>query len=361
MQRTTRQVNLDIRTAWNRQLYKWWVDYNEWYLYGALLKPIITIDMSTRRLGSWDSHARVIAICDRHIERDPWLSVMDTLRHEMAHQYVDEVLEPVGEPPHGPAFRQACERLRCDPRATAQTDGSTEVAEVREDQMMRKLKKVLALADSPQEHEAQVAMQKAQLLLLKYNLNILALDEERQFATRTLGQIKARRSDYEYTLSSILNEFFFVEVLWHGAYEAENDKEGRVLAIYGVPNNLDLAEYVYEYLVSLLPRMWGTYKKAHGVANNRERIRYFAGVLSGFRRKLRAQEATLTKSHALVWKGDSQLKKYYKHMNPRTVNLATSGPAITRTYLDGVSEGRQVSIHKPVTTKGSGVRGLITV
>lgn len=360
MPQTTRQMQLELRAAWTRQLYYWWQDYNETYLHKALSKPLITIDMATHRLGSWDSHTRMISISDRHIETDPWLSVMDTLRHEMAHQYVDEVLKPEGEPPHGPAFRTACERLRCDPRATGEANRPPEAPEVREDLMMRKLTKVLALANSPQEHEAQVAMQKAQMLLLKYNLNILALDEERQFTTHTLGQIKARRSSHEFKLAAILNEFFFVEVLWHTNYDAKNDKEGSVLAIYGTPNNLDLAVYVYEYLVGLLPRMWDAYKQANGVANNRERMRYFAGVLSGFHRKLRAQQTTVSENHALVWKGDSQLKKYYRHMNPRITYSSTSGPAITRTYLDGVSEGRQVKIHKPVTAKGGRLRGLIT-
>ena len=102
-----------LRNQWNRQLYRWWDSYNREYLSEALRKPLIRIGEGEQPLGSWNPVRRTLTLSQAHILGDPWPSVMNTLRHEMAHQYVDEVLKPVDEGPHGPAFQEACRRA-CD-------------------------------------------------------------------------------------------------------------------------------------------------------------------------------------------------------------------------------------------------------
>ena len=107
----------DLRVAWTRKLVLWWQHYNAEYLQSALRIPLVEIVDARSFLGRWHGGERRLVIAVAHIEEDPWLDVLDTLRHEMAHQYVDDVLAISGEPPHGPAFRRACEKLRCSPRA----------------------------------------------------------------------------------------------------------------------------------------------------------------------------------------------------------------------------------------------------
>ncbi|MCZ6636343.1 MAG: DUF2786 domain-containing protein, partial [bacterium] len=199
----------ELRTAWNRKLYVWWAYYNEEYLKGALTRPVIRLGQGDSTLGAWQRVGRVLTISEGHIDRDPWLSVMETLRHEMAHQYAHEVLKSEDEGPHGEAFRQACEKLRCSPRARA-VEVDLEGPEGEEDKILRVLKKVLSLASSPNEHEAQVAMQKARELLIKYIIDLVELDRDRRFETRSLGEVKGRHTSAELWLGSLLNRFFFV-------------------------------------------------------------------------------------------------------------------------------------------------------
>lgn len=336
----------DLHRAWGRKLYRWWHHYNEEYLDGVLRVPLIELGGGGEVLGSWNISKRLLRIAEEHVATDPWLCVMETLRHEMAHQYAHEVLKAVGETPHGPAFRRSCEKLRCTPAARAKVED--EHGKSAEDHLLQRLQKVLSLTDSPNEHEAETAVKKARRLLLKYNIDAVQIDRERAFGHRCLGSIKGRRASCELWLALILQEFFFVETLWVPTYRASEDKPGTVLEIYGTPASLDMAEYVYTFLRGLLERLWSDYRLAHALPGNRERQRYYGGVLEGFHHKLSEQEQQIVTDRALVWKGDSQLKTYYRYINPRVQTRYGSGVAESAAYRDGLAEGHKVHIHRPV-------------
>ena len=343
-----------LRNRWNRQLYLWWHTYNREYLAEALQKPLIRIGEGEQPLGSWNPERRTLTISHAHILKDPWPSVMDTLRHEMAHQYVDDVLKPADEEPHGAAFQSACRRLRCLPGPRAKESDQPE-----KERIFRLLKKVLSLTGSPNEHEAQAAVQKARYLLTKYSIDLVEFDRERHFHSRCLGPVKGRRMSYELWLAAILNEFFFVEVLWAESYDALRGRSGSVLEIFGTTANLEMAEYVYHYLLGLLDHLWKKYKTRNRVRLNRERQRYLAGILEGFYRKLQDQGTTLEQAHALVWKGDPRLQEFYRYLNPRVQKRYWGGPSRTRAYEDGRQEGKRVTIQKPIATRGTGRAGYL--
>lgn len=352
----------ELERAWGRALYRWWEHTNREYLHGALRRPQIHLGDGEAHLGEWDPAQRRITISRQHIRRDPWTAVLDTLRHEMAHQFVWEVLGARDERPHGEAFRQACQRLRCDPRPTA----AAHVAGDDEQRVVRLVRKLLSLGDSPNENEAQAAVNKAQRLLLEYNIDLVEADAARAFERRQLGRVKGRHPAWELWLAMILNEYFFVEVLWVRSYDAPRDREGTLLEIYGTATNLDMAEYVYDYLSQLLERLWDDYRTARGLTDNRERMRYFAGVLQGFHGKLGRQRADLAEGAAdvpatrdLVWQGDPQLQAWYRWHNPRIQTRQTGGVAASDAFRHGVEEGRRVSLRRPVTS-ADGRGGLLT-
>jgi hypothetical protein len=342
------QLEFGLHQAWGRRLANWWKQYNEEYVEGRMQMPTFRIGTSGSTLGLWDGTRREITLSARHILRDDWTSVLDTLRHEMAHQYVLEILEVTDESAHGVAFSRVCERMRCSSEAATPV---TRLAGAGPDKTLRVIQKLLSLAESPNENEAQAAVQKARRLLVKYNIDIVELDRQRDFDTRILGKVKARHTSAELWVGSILNRFFFVESLWCQSYDAANDRRGTVLQIFGTPENLDLAAYVYDYLLGLLPILWVEYRDSRSLRDNRERQRYFAGVMEGFFTKLSAQEKTMVTSEALVWKGDPQLRKFFKYHNPRVVTRYGGSVTRSETYEDGVAEGKKVSIRKPVDSE----------
>jgi hypothetical protein len=350
-------LRAQLELAWNRQLNRWWHHYNTEYLDEVLLVPQIDLSRGEQALGRWDLHRRRLSVSLHHIETDPWSEVLETLRHEMAHQYADEVLGAGCEKPHGPAFRRACQRLRCRPQAVWHREGGGGAAE--ESAVMRRLKKVLSLAASPNENEAQVAMRKARRLLLEYNIDAVEFDHQRQFSYRVLGQVKGRRAAYELWLAQILHRFFFVEVLWAPSYEAATDRSGTVLHIYGTEANLDMADYIYAYLNTLLENLWQGYRDLQGLAGNRQRLPYKGGVLEGLHARLENQASQVATGTDLVWKGDPLLNRYYSYLHPRVRTRRSGGGQGGAAYEAGVRQGHKVSIHRPLEGTADGVVPLL--
>ena len=338
---------------WNRHLYAWWDYYNDLYLKKSLKRPVIRLSSLKSAFGKWEAATRTITLSLVHIETDDWLCVMDTLRHEMAHQYVDEVLRPVNESAHGPAFKKSCRRLRCG-HGPAVLDGP-----LKEDRPLRRLRKVLSLAASPNENEAQQAVQKARELMLKYNLDHVALDGVRDFACRTLGHVKARHTAAELRMASLLGRFFFVEVLWQHSYDARRDKTGTILTVYGTPANLEMAHYVHDYLWTVMASLWMCYRQARGITGQRQRQKYFAGVLDGFYRKLESQDRMILETKDLVWKGDPGLEEYYRYLNPRIRTYHSGGVKADDAYRAGVHDGRQVTLHRPIAENKAAHGGFL--
>ncbi len=343
------EVESDLHRAWGRRLASRWSQYNDEYINGRMQQPSFRISSNDVHLGQWDGTRREITLSARHILRDDWTSVLDTLRHEMAHQYVQEILEVANEGPHGSAFAKACDKLRCSPESGARAD---DLRGDGPDKSLRIIQKLLSLAESPNENEAQAAVQKARRLLVKYNTDVVQLDRQRNFGIRVLGNVKGRHTSAELWIGSILNRFFFVESLWSQSYDPGRDQRGAVLQVYGTPENLELATYVYDYLTGLLPLLWKDYRESCRMRNNRERQRFFAGVLEGFYTKLTDQERSMIQTEALVWKGDAQLTGFFRYHNPRVVTRYGGGVTRTETYADGFAEGKRVSIRKPVAETG---------
>lgn len=321
-----------------RELLIWWQYYNDLYAGGALEEPALKISSASSRLGEWHRDLRILTISQAHLDGDSWLEVMDTLRHEMAHQYVDEVLKVFDETPHGPAFRKACRLLRVGLDA-----GGGDC----DDRVRNVVSKLLALAGSPNEHEARLALAKARELLLKHNIEEAEVGGERRFGLRRLGPVRGRHHHYETVIGTLLRDYFFVRVIWVHTYDPGRGKPGSVLEVHGTETNLEMAEYVYTYLANTLDLLWREYQKTG--KRRGERLRYFAGIVEGFRDTLQQQAVVIEDKHALVFKGDRQLDEHVRYHHPRLASRRTGGAAVTQAFHDGKREGRGLRLRKPIS------------
>ncbi|MDA0372622.1 MAG: SprT-like domain-containing protein [Planctomycetota bacterium] len=346
---------------WLVALHEWWGYYNDEYCRGQLQPVSIALSRgTTKELGSWDGRRRLIEISAAHIQTDAWQDVMSTMRHEMAHQFAEEVLVAHGEPPHGPAFRKACRILRVEARATA--SGPDAVAAAADDaaaRLTRVVSKLLALGSSPNENEAAAAMRKARALMLEHNVGIVQEDRTRSFQHRGIGEIRKRHPAWEYTLTRVLTDFFFVRGIWAEDYDAESAKGGTRLFLYGTKANLEMAEYVHAFLSSLLPQLWRAHKRENALRTERPRLQFYDGVLHGFLRKLREQDRPADpRATALVWRGDPRLDEYYRWLNPRIRMRGGGTRTVTDAFFAGQEAGRSVTIHRPLQS-GDGSSGPV--
>src|SRR5262245_14973358 len=219
-----------LETLLVRELACEYTHINRVYFTGALTQPQIAIVPSRTHLGRWLQETRSLEISRPLILEQPWGAVIEVLKHEIAHQYVHEILGETTESPHGPAFRATCARLGIDAAASGVPRVQPEQAKI-----VEKIARLLALAESPNQHEAEAAAAQAQRLMLKHNLDVRK--DARGYGYRHLGAPNGRVTESERLLAMILGRHFFVEVIWIPVYRPLDGKRGSVLEVCGTPAN----------------------------------------------------------------------------------------------------------------------------
>jgi hypothetical protein len=327
------------------------------YFKGALSLPLFELVRSRARLGRWMPRTRVIEVSRPLVLEQPWGVVVEVLKHEMAHQYVSEVLGEQGESAHGPRFRAVCERLGIDAAASGMPIPARSAAQSDQGKVAERIARLLALAESPNVHEAEAAMAAAQRLLLKHNVELRQARTAIGYAWKHLGAPTGRTTEADRVLSLILGKHFFVETIWVPIYRPDVGKRGSVLEICGSPENLEIAEYVHGYLVQTAARLWEEHKAEQGIRGNRDRRTFLAGVMGGMNDKL-SREAKKAATVGLVWVADGDLETFFRRRHPHVRHIRYAGQQRTDAYAHGREAGNKIIIHKGV--KGAAEqRGLL--
>ena len=346
------RLSAELETAVVRELMRAWHSHNYTYFREALRPPAIELGATTGKLGHWSREHRTIMIARSLVVAHPWSVVLEVLKHEMAHQYVHEVLAVLDESAHGPAFRDVCARLGVD--ASAHGLPRTQERSDEEARVLDRIHRLLALAQSSNEHEAQSAMNAAQKLMLKHNLETAG---KRPHGFRHLGAPTGRVQEPERILATLLGDHFFVETIWVPVYRPLEGKRATVLEICGAEANLEMASYVYDFLRDTAERLWVGHKKARGIRENKDRQKFLAGVMLGFREKLREQ-AQSNRAAGLVWVKDGDLVDFFRRRHPRVRHVQYGGGRPSEAYAHGRAAGRNIVLHRPVAGSPA-ARGLL--
>jgi len=317
-------------------------------------------------LGQWVPDKRLIVLGRRTVLDHPWLTVRDILLHEMAHQLCSEVLGDVTSH-HGPTFHKACQWLGARPdamaRALPELDRIAEHELPAHDRILLKVKKLLAMAQSANRHEAELAMAKAHEFIARYNVDLLTAHPARTYDSVCLGAPAIRHSTDAYVLSSLLRDFYFVRTIWIQAYVLEKDRMGKVLEISGTPENIKMAGYVHAFLIRSIHDQWQTFCKGHRLPA-RLKTDFALGLLSGFQDTLRQQEKQWEQengsTYALIRQGDARLTEYVDTRYPRLRTLSGRGKNVDQDiHAAGVEAGRKTVLSKPVESNTGGRRLMI--
>jgi predicted SprT family Zn-dependent metalloprotease len=339
----------ELRTAYN--------DVNAVFFRRKLTPVAIELSDVASRLGRWVSDHRTIEIARALVVQQPWGVVLEVLKHEMAHQYVYEVLAITDESAHGPAFREVCARVGIDASASGMPANATRSTE--ESRVLERIARLLALAESSNVNEAQAAMNAAQRLMLKYNLESAAAHAPRAYGFRHLGKPTGRVTESERLLGAILGKHFFVEVIWVPVYRPLEGKRGSVLEVCGSHANLEMAEYVHAFLSHSAEHLWREHRQMKRIRSNKDRRTYLAGVMSGFMEKLE-QQRVVHKEEGLVWLKDSDLDGFYRKRHPHIHHVRLAGNQRTEAHAHGREAGRNLVLHKPVAGGPSGSVKLLS-
>lgn len=320
--------------------------------------PSFLLSDSKSRLGQWLPDVKTIELSRELLVAMSWGAVVEVLKHEMAHQYVDEVLGASDQTAHGPAFRRVCGERGIDARASGvpTRDENAEPAGA-EQAALEKIARLLTLANSQNEHEAQAAMAAAQRLMLKYNLEECERNVTRDYCFRHVGKPTGRVYEAPRILALILSEHFFVETIWISVWRPLEGKRGSVIELCGTRTNVEMAEYAHDFLMQTSERLWREHKRAHSIRGNRDRRAFLAGVMTGFREKLQSQKQD-HRQHGLVWRGDPRLSAYLKQRHPRSHWTRYSSSHDRAAHAEGQRAGSTIVLHRGLT-RGAENRGRL--
>ena len=345
------------------------------YRYKVTLRPVVLqiVDMS-RHFGRWDPQLRAITLSQQLIDGYTWDTVIEILKHEMAHQMVSEYFH--GDEAHGSLFAKACAWLSVAPWARQASgelparlpnwrDGQPDMMQER---LLKKVEKLLALATSSNEHEAQSAMQRAQELYTRYNLQHLLSAQRSDMVTLVLCQKRRRIERPEARTVALLVEYFQVDAVYCHTYDAVDMCQYSAVEVMGRRENVLMAEYVYHFLMHQTRTLWQQYKATTGQAM-RAKNSYMLGVLHGFGQKLEqgptvAQEAAAQgldarTSTALIRRDTLQLRAFVESRHPRLVNRKHGASCHDSTsYQAGQRDGATLTLHKGVHAAPAN-RGLL--
>lgn len=361
----TNLIHDQYASLWARQLQREFTDIC-WKHQVALPLPIITISQSTSHLGEWRQALQTITISNQLILHHPWSVTINVFKHEMAHQLC--AASGQGEAGHGPQFQLACLRLGV-PEAyrTARGDSPEVFTDLASESEMvmegrrffAKVEKLLALARSENEHEAALAMQKANELIEKYNLQQMTSDQARRYAHRIISLHKKRVAGWQGSIGGILIDFFYVKIVYAYTYDPLADQQYKTIELFGLAENVAVAEYCYHFLERELIYLWEQNRARFPGRTMTEKRSYWLGLLHGFRQKLQAKQPAKTQSadrqatpattSVMVVEADWGLNEFVSQRFPRLKTTFRAGPRINRsTYDHGAADGKNIVLHKGV-------------
>ena len=356
-----------VESLWTRQLYR---EYEEilWY-YRVKMRPVViqVADMGSR-WGQWDPFFRVITIARKLITDYSWDMVLEILKHEIAHHYVDEVYGSDMGAAHGEAFKAACKIFAVSAWAARATGDLPEaiptlrerVLSAEDEKLLSRVEKLLALAQSTNENEALLAMQKVREIYAKHEIGRLREHKSSEMDHLIISRGRKKMERHESKVFSILNDHFFVKIVYTTLYSAKDQTKYKAVELLGTRANLLMAEYVYFFLMQQCESLWRRHRKTTG-CSGRLRASFMLGVLHGFDDKLSAvpvQEIIASnfnisakESKALIAVSRDEIKQYMEERYPRLGSRSAGRARVdSGTFSAGTAAGRTITLSKGVAS-----------
>jgi predicted SprT family Zn-dependent metalloprotease len=334
------------------------------------LPNIIINDELKHAWGRYHNSSNTIELSVRLLNDHPWSAVKHVIGHEYAHLVVHRVFELHGRP-HGEAFKRACKILGVEDSTTCSHEFLQKQGYTKDDSMFRKVQKLLALADGSNEHESRNAMVKAQRFIELHNVDLIRGNSEIEdlYLKRTAGRCWKRIPSYIDALATIIRENYKVKVITsvnYGVNKYGGSVSGkcRMFEFFGKPEHLDIADYVFNFLLDAGENAWKEVQKSGEAKDSGyKKIGYLNGFYEGFSEKLWEAREEVEKDFdndttAMICKDDDILNEQYSRAYTRLVNRYTGSSRTSSGWGAGASAGRICSIRPGVSAGGGGPKLL---
>lgn len=226
------------------------------------------------------------------------------------------------------------------------------------DDLIRKVKKLLALANSCNEHEARIAAGKAQELLLRHNLDIQEVkSKDLNYEEKEVHEV-TRMNKMTSLILQVLESSYFVTTFWRRRLkEFEGTSRWTIVSkihIYGTTTNVLVATYVFDFLNLAYPRLWASYRARINCPVS-ARNSYYLGLSQGIVSQLSLNQKRVESERGLVLIEDPELtKKSNECRGIRSKAIERDDDAMEA----GFEEGLKLNISRAIESD-SGSSGLL--
>lgn len=221
------------------------------------------------------------------------------------------------------------------------------------DKIVDKIKKLLALANSSNENEAQLASTKAQELMMKYNLELSKIDsKDKDIKSEFIGEARKKVSYKESLVLALINEFFNVQTV-SIRRRGDNGNE-TVHDMIGEKHNVEIAKYVYDFLMMSFEQQFQAYKKETGCPLSSKKS-FMTGIYHGFYKKMEETNNKIVQENALVVVKDKDVERFVfdKYKNLKKTNTKTDTRDINA-FESGKEAGGKMNVRRGINDASSG-------
>ena len=346
----------------------------------SLTMPLLRLSQGKTRLGYWSADRKEICINEELILEYPWHVVLQVFKHEIAHQICDELFEAKitaqsDQPVHGTEFRRACTLLGLD-ALFQQRDIDlasylplalqNESAGGDHSRLLTRIQKLLALGHSANEHEASLALQRAQELVAKHHLDLDGLAEEKKLIHRSIVTGLKVIPLYRIRICSLLTEFFSVRCIIGTSYQPRQDSSVKTIELLGQRQHVAAAMHCYFFLEERLQALWQNQSPLFSGTIRSAKNSYYLGLIEGFRQSLGQKKEHVEKPHAtadmtahsLLALHQQELDLFVHSCFPKLSKRRFSSASIRRSpYELALLQGKRLRLRRPIQ-EGQGQAAL---
>lgn len=322
--------------------------------YKGVMYPLsFVVNESDKTLGFYDPLIYQIGInkCFMTILDDDILE--NVLKHEIAH-FLVHINFGIHEQAHGIEFRNIFLQNSWDTKFS-KSQINLEAIVKTSDNITSKIQKLLELAKSENENEAQLAAKKANDLIQKHSLQKVRIknlerhhfdfnDLEDTYVKRVASY--KRRSLIHDCLYDILKEYSVAPVFSSG-------RGGGYLEVIGPRESVEAAHYIYDFTVNAMTLQWEQAKKTKKLKGVRARNTYFKSFTSAFVAQLRKHKSESTSTKELVHLKNLS-EAHRQRVYPRVSAQASQSSSFDKNAWNlGNTAGKNFKVNKGLGTKNS--------
>lgn len=224
--------------------------------------------------------------------------------------------------------------------------------------LIDRIQKLLSLATSPNEHEAKLAAAKANEMLVKHNLSIsdveLQARTDDSYENREVGTYKVMPFEARWVIK-IMDRHFFVKSIYREARRYKVSEKGMAKVWFvGEKTNVEVASYVFQFLVNKYKQLWKEYQSHNGLRHELKGA-YYEGLTAGLSYQLSERRKDVESSMALVVVDDPnlqrQMEKYFPKLGTSSLRPMVRDDEIAS---DGFAKGKDLHIARGIEKKDGG-------